>query len=87
MSEGIVDEYTLCDKLGYDAAQSVLKAHWDSWVSLSDFQKIADSGFNVVRLPVGFWAYDNSNTPYVSGAAPYVDQAVSISPVTLQLIY
>jgi len=76
-SEGIVDEYTLGEKLGYDAAQSVLTSHWNSWVTLSDFQKIADSGFNMVRIPIGFWAYDNSNTPYVTGAAPYLDQAIT----------
>lgn len=77
MSEGIVDEYTLGEKLGYDAAYTVLKSHWDSWVQLSDFQKIADSGFNVVRIPIGYWAYNNTNSPFVSGAAPYIDQAIT----------
>ncbi|KAK6007158.1 hypothetical protein QM012_006166 [Aureobasidium pullulans] len=76
MSEGIIDEYTLGEKLGQDAAYNVLKPHWDSWVQLSDFQKIANSGFNVVRIPIGYWAYDNTNSPYVSGAAPYMDQAI-----------
>lgn len=75
-SAGIVDEYTLGEKLGYNAAYGVLKPHWDSWVQLSDFQKIANSGFNLVRIPVGYWAYDNSNSPYVSGAAPYIDAAI-----------
>lgn len=41
------------------------------------FSKIAGAGFNLVRLPVGFYAYDNSNTPYVSGSAQYVDQAIN----------
>lgn len=77
MSQGIIDEYTLCEKLGYDAAQSVLQSHWDSWATLSDFQKIANSGFNLVRIPIGFWAYDNANTPYVTGAADQLDNAVS----------
>ncbi|KAG9995816.1 hypothetical protein KCU80_g24379, partial [Aureobasidium melanogenum] len=54
MSEGIVDEYTLGEKLGQDAAYNVLKPHWDSWVQLADFQKIANSGFNVVRIPIGY---------------------------------
>lgn len=77
ITEGIVDEWTLGEKLGYDAAQTVLQAHWNAWATLADFQKIANSGFNLVRIPIGFWAYDNSNTPFVSGAAPYMDQAVS----------
>jgi glucan 1,3-beta-glucosidase len=76
MSDGIIDEYTLGQALGQDGGSAVLKPHWDSWVTLADFQKIAASGFNVVRIPVGFWAYDNANTPYVSGAAPYIDYAI-----------
>lgn len=77
MSQGIVDEYTLCDSLGTQTAHdSVLQPHWQSWIQLSDMQKIANSGFNVVRIPIGFWAYDNANTPYASGAAYYMDQAI-----------
>lgn len=76
-SYNIVDEYTLGQKLGQAQAYSVLKPHWDSWVTLADFDKIAKSGFNCVRLPVGYWAYDNAGTPFVSGAAPYVDQAIA----------
>ncbi|KAF2720500.1 glycoside hydrolase family 5 protein [Polychaeton citri CBS 116435] len=75
-SQGIVDEYTLCNNLGRDACYDVLKPHWDSWVTKADFVKIKKSGFNVVRVPVGYWAYDNSNSPYASGAAPYVDAAI-----------
>lgn len=76
-SKGIIDEYTLGQVLGNQTAHdNVLKPHWDSWVQLADFQKIADSGFNVVRIPIGFWAYDNSNSPYASGAAPYMDTAI-----------
>lgn len=81
-SDGIVDEYTLGQVLGYDAAQSILQEHWATWATLADFQKIADSGFNVVRIPIGFWAYDNSNTPYVSGAAPYIDSAIDWARAT-----
>lgn len=27
---------------------------WDSWCTFEDFQKIADSGFNTVRIPIGY---------------------------------
>ena len=64
------------EKLGYDAAYNILKPHWDSWVQLSDFQKIRDSGFNMVRIPIGYWAYDNNDSPFVKGAAPYMDAAI-----------
>lgn len=30
----------------------------------------------MVRIPIGFWAYDTFGTPYVSGAAPYLDSAI-----------
>ena len=72
-----MDEYTLCEKLGSQRARDdVLQEHWDNWARFQDFQKIADSGFNVVRIPVGFWAYDNSDSPYAAGAAIYVDKAI-----------
>lgn len=47
----IVDEWTLCE---HDPnAASILTTHWDNWVQESDFAKIADIGFNMVRIPVG----------------------------------
>ncbi|KAK5719181.1 glucan exo-1,3-beta-glucosidase [Elasticomyces elasticus] len=80
MSRGIIDEYTLCDVLGTNVAHdTVLKPHWDAWVQYGDMQKIKNSGFNLVRIPVGYWAYDNSGSPYASGAAPYIDQAINWS--------
>lgn len=77
MSKGIVDEYTLCDVLGNQTAHDdVLQQHWDKWVQLGDLQKIADSGFNVVRIPIGYWAYESFGSPYAQGAAPYLDKAI-----------
>jgi len=72
----IVDEYTLGQKLGHDAAMALLRDHWNTWVRWEDFNKIKQSGFNVVRIPIGYWAYDTLNTPYVSGAAVYIDAAI-----------
>jgi glucan 1,3-beta-glucosidase len=72
----IVDEYTLGEKLGRDAALPILRTHWNSFVTWQDFNKIKQSGFNVVRIPVGYWAYDTLGSPYVSGAAVYIDAAI-----------
>lgn len=58
------------------AADTVLRQHWDTWATWADFKKIADSGFNLVRIPIGYWAYDNSDSPYASGAAVYIDAAI-----------
>jgi glucan 1,3-beta-glucosidase len=74
----IVDEYTLTQKLGTTAAYNILKPHWDSWVTLADFQKIANASFNMVRIPIGYWAYntlENGET-YTQGAALYIDSAI-----------
>lgn len=75
----IVDEYTLGEKLGKDAALSILRKHWDTFATWQDFNKIKQSGFNVVRIPIGFWAYDTFGTPYASGARDYIDAAVDWS--------
>lgn len=74
----IVDEYTLCQ---YDPqnAGATLKAHWDSWVTLGDFQKIAASGkgINLVRIPVGYWAFQKyGNDAYIQGAKDYLAKAL-----------
>ncbi|KAF1831191.1 glycoside hydrolase [Decorospora gaudefroyi] len=72
----IVDEYTLGEKLGRDAALSILRQHWNSFVTWQDFNKIKQSGFNVIRIPVGYWAYDTFGTPFVPGASVYIDAAI-----------
>lgn len=76
---GVVDEYTLGQTLGHDAALAVLREHWDTWCTWQDFNKIKQAGFNVVRIPIGFWAYDTFGTPFVQGAADYIDAAVDWS--------
>lgn len=72
----VIDEFTLGKALGHDAALKILKKHWDTWATFDDFKKIKDSGFNLVRIPIGFWAYNRLNSPYVKGAAPYIDAAI-----------
>jgi glucan 1,3-beta-glucosidase len=51
----VYDEWTLCEKLGQDRCADVLGPHWGNFVSLNDFWKIKGAGFNVVRIPVGYW--------------------------------
>jgi glucan 1,3-beta-glucosidase len=65
-SLGIIDEYTLCEQLPYEAP-TILEKHWQSWVCFDDFQKIASAGMNVVSIPIGFWAFENYSTPYIKG--------------------
>ncbi|KAF2220085.1 putative Exo-beta-1,3-glucanase [Elsinoe ampelina] len=72
---GIVDEFTLTQKRPAQA-KTILQKHWDEWVTLKDMRQIKAAGFNMVRLPIGFWAYDNKNTPYIKGQAKYVDKLI-----------
>jgi aryl-phospho-beta-D-glucosidase BglC (GH1 family) len=56
----------------------VLKKHWDTWITESDFAAIAAAGLNHVRLPIGYWAFDVSQgEPYITGQLPYLYKAVS----------
>jgi len=72
----IIDEWGLCEKVGQQSCADVLKPHWDSFVTLDDFWKIKNAGFNLVRIPVGYWSYVNPWGPYAQGAAPYLDAAI-----------
>ncbi|KIX07942.1 uncharacterized protein Z518_02596 [Rhinocladiella mackenziei CBS 650.93] len=73
--ESVVDEYTLCQNV--PNAADILRGHWDSWVSLGDFQKIANNGFNLVRIPIGYWAFQKyDGDPYIQGAADYLETAI-----------
>lgn len=66
----------MCEKLGKQGCYDALKPHWDSFVSLNDFWKIKNAGFNIVRIPVGYWSYVEPWGPYTQGAAPYLDAAI-----------
>lgn len=72
----VVDEWTLSEKLGRQGTIDALKPHWDSFVSLNDFWKIKNAGFNLVRIPVGYWSFVEPWGPYAQGAAPYLDSAI-----------
>jgi glucan 1,3-beta-glucosidase len=70
----VVDEYTLSKQPN---AKSILQSHWASWATEADFQKIAGAGLNLVRIPVGYWAFQKyADDPYIQGAADYLKQAV-----------
>ena len=63
--------------LGVDQAKSILQAHWDSWVGLADFQRIAGLGFNTVRIPIGYWAFESIGAPFVTAdQTSYLDNAI-----------
>lgn len=71
------DEYHFCDYLGYEEAGARLQEHWSTWYNETDFQDIKNYGFNMVRIPIGYWAFEMlDDDPFVSGAQDYLDLAI-----------
>jgi glucan 1,3-beta-glucosidase len=74
---GAVDEYTLTQELGKDAAKSKLSQHWNSWITQSDFNSMAAAGLNHVRIPIGYWSIlPVEGEPYVQGAYDVLGKAL-----------
>ncbi|KAI9841441.1 MAG: exo-1,3-beta-glucanase [Sclerophora amabilis] len=75
--DGVKDEYSLTEKLGKEKSYDILRPHWETWITEPDFHQIKDWGFNLVRIPIGYWAYQRyKGDPYVDGAADYLDKAL-----------
>jgi glucan 1,3-beta-glucosidase len=71
MFEGIdaVDECTLTQVLGKDAAYEKLSQHWNTFITQDDFNQIAAAGMNHVRIPIGYWSViPIDGEPFVQGA-------------------
>ncbi|KAL5393589.1 hypothetical protein PMIN06_007439 [Paraphaeosphaeria minitans] len=74
---GAVDEYTLTQELGKDAAESKLSQHWNSWITQADFNQMAAAGLNHVRIPIGYWSViPRDGEPYVQGAYQVLGKAL-----------
>ncbi|KAI1921393.1 hypothetical protein LOZ58_002274 [Ophidiomyces ophidiicola] len=73
---GAIDEFTLCQILGA-GARARLQAHWNSWITKDDFVRMAASGLNYVRIPIGYWAVIKlDGEPYVDGQLDLLDKAI-----------
>jgi glucan 1,3-beta-glucosidase len=68
-----VDQYTF-DSLPNSA--TALESHWSTFFTESDIKTIAATGINALRIPIGYWAYDNADTPYHTGADAYLEKAI-----------
>lgn len=68
-----VDQYTF-DSI--DGAAAALETHWSTYFTESDIQDLAATGINALRIPIGYWAYNNDNTPYLQGADAYLEKAI-----------
>lgn len=65
LSQGIIDEYSLCTYLG-SSCGSVLEQHYATFVTEETFKDIVSAGLDHVRIPFSYWAvqtYDGD--PYL----------------------
>ncbi|KAI0594196.1 putative Exo-beta-1,3-glucanase [Biscogniauxia sp. FL1348] len=75
--DNVVDEFTLTQTLGADAAAKLLDQHWSTWITQVDMDDIASKGLNFVRIPVGYWSVAPlEGDPYLQGAYKYLGMAL-----------
>lgn len=67
------DQWTLDQT---DGAKEKLENHWDTYYTKEDFIAMKEWGLNTIRIPIGYWAYDNSDTPYLQGADRYLERMI-----------
>merc|ERR1712127_64945 len=64
-SEGVgMDCWTVCEALGPEEGNAMMKAHWETWVTEEHVAALAAREVEVVRLPIGDWTF-NQYGPYV----------------------
>ncbi|TKA73293.1 hypothetical protein B0A55_06063 [Friedmanniomyces simplex] len=59
-----------------DGAEAKLQQHWSTYITEGDFKNMSSWGINAVRIPIGYWAYNNTGTPYITGADAYLEKAI-----------
>lgn len=64
-SDAVVDEWTLCQKLGSNAVR-MMEHHYATFITKADFKGIKDAGLDHVRIPFGYWAVKTyPGDPYI----------------------
>lgn len=52
-----VDSYSFCKVLGPSESNLQLRRHWKTWVTEEQIMKIAITGADTIRIPVGDWMF------------------------------
>lgn len=67
---GIIDEWTLCEKLGRTQAKIEMENHYATFINEQTFKEIRDAGLDHVRIPFGYWMVKNfGDEPFVERVA------------------
>ncbi|KAI5966170.1 uncharacterized protein KGF55_000479 [Candida pseudojiufengensis] len=75
-----IDEYNLCKILGKVKAKQYLTTHYETFYNENDIEKISKLGLNLIRIPIGYWAFGLlEKDPYIQGQEYYLDLAVKWS--------
>ncbi|RGP63780.1 hypothetical protein FSPOR_8387 [Fusarium sporotrichioides] len=53
------DEWACVKGIGQAKANAAFKKHWETWITEADIKEIASLGLNAVRIPVGYWMYED----------------------------
>lgn len=69
------DEWRFSQSLGNNLA-SVLEDHQNSWVTEADMDTMMNSGVNIIRIPIPFWAFIPTvpGEPYLNVTTGYTKQ-------------
>lgn len=53
--DAAMDSWTLCEALGPEEGNKVMRAHWDTWYTEEHIKNLSSRGVDMVRLPIGDW--------------------------------
>ena len=68
---------TLTSRFGAAGAQTVINAHQDAWLTTSDLDKIAATGMNFIRVPIGWNTFLNVDGTWKSNPWTKIDWVIN----------
>lgn len=55
-TEGVgMDSWSVCESLGPEAGNQLMRDHWDSWITEDLIADLASKEVEIIRLPIGDW--------------------------------
>ena len=65
-------------QLGQAAVNETFQQHWATFITQDDINQIAAAGLNTIRIPVGYWMYENivdkASEPFPEGGFPFLQR-------------